>query len=71
MTALLKAYTDKLSATNYREAVTKKCLELVKDICKPATAVKYVVALNKRSFLWDVLWDYVDKFALKKEVDRK
>ena len=47
------------------------CLELVKDICKPATAGKYVVALNKRSFLWDVLWDYGDKFALKKEVDRK
>ena len=71
MTALLKAYTDKLSGTNYREAVAKKCLELVKDICKPATAVKYVVAINKRTFLWDVLWDYVDKFALKKEVDRK
>ena len=33
--------------------------------------VAYVVALNKRSFLWDVLWDYVEKFALKKEVDRK
>ena len=71
MTALLKAYTDKLSGANYREAVAKKCLELVKGICKPATAVKYVVALNKRSFLWDVLWDYIDKFALKKEVDRK
>lgn len=71
MTALLKAYTDKLSGTNYREAVAKKCLELVKDICKPATAVKYVVALNKRSFLWDVLWESVEKFALKKEVDRK
>ena len=71
MTALLKAYTDKLSGTNYREAVAKKCLELVKGICKPATAVKYVVALNKRSFLWDVLWESVEKFALKKEVDRK
>ena len=71
MTTLLKAYTDKLSGTNYREAVAKKCLELVKGICKPATAVKYVVALNKRSFLWDVLWESVEKFALKKEVDRK
>ena len=50
LTALLKAYTDKLSGTNYREAVAKKCLELVKNICKPATAVKYVVALNMRSF---------------------
>lgn len=66
MTALLKAYTDKLSGTNYREAVAKKCLELVKDICKPATAVKYVVGLNKRTFLWDVLWESVEKFALKK-----
>ena len=54
-----------------QEAVAKKCLELVKGICKPATAVKYVVALNKRSFLWDVLWESVEKFALKKEVDRK
>jgi hypothetical protein len=66
MTALLKAYTDKNSGTNYREAVAKKCLELVKNICKPATAVKYVVALNKHSFLWDVLWESVEKFALKK-----
>lgn len=66
MTALLKAYTDKSYGTNYRKAVAKKCLELVKGICKPSTAVKYVVALNKRSFLWDVLWESVEKFALKK-----
>ena len=71
VTEELKAYTDKLSGTYYREAVAKRCLELVKGICKPATAVKYVVALNKRSFLWDVLWESVEKFALKKEVDRK
>ena len=71
MTTLINAYINKISGETYREAVAKKCLELVKGICKPATAVKYVVALNKRSFLWDVLWESVEKFALKKEVDRK
>ena len=66
MTALIDAYVNKISGSTYREAVAKKCLELVKGICKPAEAVKYVVALNKRSFLWDVLWEYVEKFAVKK-----
>ena len=66
MTALINAYINKRSGITYREAVADKCLELVKSICKPAEAVKYVVALNKRSFLWDVLWEYVEKYALKK-----
>lgn len=66
MTDLINAYINKTSGDTYREAVAEKCLELVKDICKPVEAVKYVVALNKRSFLWDVLWEYVDKFALKR-----
>ncbi len=66
MTVLINAYINKTSGATYREAVSKKCLELLKGICKPAEAVKYAVALNKRSFLWDVLWEYVEKFALKR-----
>lgn len=66
MTVLVDSYINRLSGVTYREAVAEKCLELVKGICKPAEAVKYVVALNKRSFLWDVLWEYVEKYALKK-----
>ncbi|MBE6550998.1 MAG: hypothetical protein E7665_02560 [Ruminococcaceae bacterium] len=65
MTMLVNAYINKALSNTYREAVADECLKLVKRICNPATAVKYVVALNKRSFLWDVLWDSVEKFALK------
>ena len=54
--------SDTLGNT-YRETVAKKCLEFVS---KPTAAVKYVVVLNKRTFLWDVLWEYMDKFVLMK-----
>ena len=66
MVALIDAFIDKEFGVDYRDAVAARCLDLVKKICNPSDAVKYVVALNKRSFLWDVLWEYVEKFALKK-----
>ena len=51
--------------TSFLGRFTTEMIKDFKGICKPATAVKYVVALNKRTFLWDVLWEYVEKFALK------
>ena len=66
MVALIDAFVDKEFGVDYRDAVAVRCLDLVKKICNTSDAVKYVVALNKRSFLWDVLWEYVEKFALKR-----
>ena len=66
MVALMDAFINKEFGVDYRDAVAARCLDLVKKICNPSEAVKYVVALNKRSFLWDVLWEYVEKFALKR-----
>ena len=65
MVAMTDAYVNKLASDSYREAVAKKCRELLEKIIKPADAVKYAVALGKRSFMWDVLIDYVSKNALK------
>lgn len=66
MVALMDAFINKEFGVDYRDAVAARCLDLVKKICNPSEAVKYVVALNKRSFLWDVLWEYVEKYALKR-----
>ena len=65
MVVMTDAYVNKLASDSYREAVAKKCRELIEKIIKPADAVKYAVALGKRSFMWDVLIDYVSKNALK------
>ncbi len=65
MAALVGAYVDKVWGKDYREAVAERCLGLVKEICSPGEAVKYAVALGKRTFLWDVLWDYVERYAKK------
>ena len=55
MTALMDAFVGKPLNKTYREAVADKCYDLVKRITSPSDAVKYVVALGKRGFLWDVL----------------
>ena len=65
MVVMTDAYVNKLASDSYREAVAKKCRELIEKIIKPADAVKYAVALGKRGFMWDVLIDCVSKNALK------
>ena len=65
MIVMTDAYMNKLASDSYREAVAKKCRELLEKIIKPADAVKYAVALGKRGFMWDVLIDCVSKNALK------
>ena len=59
MGGMTEAYVNKLASNSYREAVAKKCRELLEEVMKPADAVKYVVALGKRGFMWDVLLDCV------------
>ena len=62
---LSSAFCAAIASDSYREAVAKKCREILEKIIKPADAVKYVVALGKRGFMWDVLIDCVSKNALK------
>ena len=69
MTTLINAYINKSIEKTYREALAECCHKLIKRIVSPTEAVKYVVALNKREFLWDVLTPEVDKWVLKVRVD--
>ncbi|GEM_PF-2677456 len=67
--AMMEAYENKLSSDSYREAVAKKCREFLDDIIKPKFAVRYVVALNARDFMWDVLFDKVEENVLRRGKD--
>lgn len=57
--AMMEAYQKKTASQSYRDAVSKKCRELLDMIVKPVTAVRYVVALGKRGLLWELLPDAV------------
>ena len=57
--SLMEAYQSKPGTQTYREAVSVKCREMLDGIVKPVTAVRYVVALDKRGLLWDLLPDAV------------
>ena len=63
--SLMEAYKNKPAAQTYREAVSAKCRELLDEIVKPVTAVRYVVALGKRDLLWDLLPDAVPPNVLE------
>ena len=63
--SLMEAYRNKSGTQTYREAVSAKCRELLDGIVKPVTAVRYVVALGKRSLLWDLLPDAVPPNVLE------
>lgn len=60
ITAMLDAYQNKSPGVNYRDAVAGACRKQLECIIAPGLAVRYVVALNKRRFLWDVLLDKVE-----------
>jgi hypothetical protein len=66
-TAMMRSYADKSFSWTYREAVADKCRELLDEIVKPDAAVQYVVALEKRGLLWELLIDRVEKNVLSKE----
>lgn len=65
MTAMVDAYLSKRPGVSYREAVAKECRKLLERIVKPSLAARYVVALDKRRFLWDVLLDKVESEVRK------
>lgn len=69
MTELINAYIDKPIEKTDSEALADCCHKLIKNIISPTEAVKYVVALNKREFLWDVLTAEVYKWVLKARDD--
>ncbi len=66
---MMEAYENKTSSATYREAVAKKCREFLDEIIKPKFAVRYVVALGARDFMWDVLFDKVEENVLRRGKD--
>ena len=52
---------------NERAVVSKVCRKLLNKIVRPSLAVPYVVALDKRNLLWDLLPDHIEEHVL--EVD--
>ena len=65
MTRLINAYENKPIGQSAREALSECCREIIKEFVSSSEAVKYVVALNKRSFMWDMLNAEVDKWVLR------
>ena len=63
--AMMQSYLGKRSSQSYREAVSAKCRELLNGIIKPVVAVRYVVALGKRSLLWELLMDAIEPNVLE------
>mgnify|MGYP002520594753 CR=1 FL=1 len=66
LSAMLDGYLNKPPAEPFRDAVIRTCLALIEKKMKPGEAIPYVVALGKRSFMWDVLCEYVEDTVLKK-----
>ena len=63
--SMMRAYTEKSPSQSYRDIVSIKCRELLEKIVRPATAVRYVVALGKRDLLWELLADQIAKNVLE------
>ena len=61
---MLEAYE-----TNWMSTVGKNINEIEIQLAE-YIGVKYAVALGKRSFMWDVLCDYVEENVLRKEENR-
>lgn len=57
--AMMDAYQKKAASQSYRDAVSAECRELLDGIVKPVAAVRYVVALDRRGLLWDLLPDTI------------
>ena len=63
-TKMMEAYLNKSHAQSYRQAVAVACRALMDKIIKPKKAVSYVVALEKRDLLWELLPDAVYSHVL-------
>ena len=49
----------------YQETIASRCRALLEGIVKPVTAVRYVVALGRRSLLWELLLDALEPNLLE------
>ena len=61
---LMKAYRRKSFSESYKDAVGGKCRELLDKIIKPSLAVRYVVTLEKRKLMWELLLDKMEKWVI-------
>ena len=68
---MMQAYLNKSYAQSYRQAVAGACSTLMDKIIKPKKAVPYVVALEKRDLLWELLPEavYTHVLAVKKNAE--
>lgn len=64
---MIAAYETRRADESYRDAVARGCRTYLETKIKPGAAVKYAVALGKKSFVWDVLLDKVAENALSEK----
>ncbi len=68
MTSMLDAYL--ISGTDFKTTVAQECRRQLETIVKPGEAVKYVVAIKDKDFLWDILYDKICDHVKRMEVSR-
>lgn len=67
MTSMLDAYLTKSACLDYKAAIAKECRRQLEKIMDVSNAVSYIVALEDKDFLWDVLYDKIYEHVRKKE----
>lgn len=70
MIAMLDAYLNKSTSLDYKAAVAKECRRQLEKIMDAGDAVPYIVALEDKDFLWDVLYDKIYEHIRKEEGKR-
>lgn len=64
---LMEAFLNKNVNVYYRDAVAGECRKLIEAIMKPDEAVKYIVAMDKRKVLFDLLLDRIEKHVRREK----
>ena len=64
---LMEAYLNKSVNAYYRDAVATECRKLIEAVMKPDEAVKYIVAMDKRKALFDLLLDRIEKHVRREK----
>lgn len=64
---MMDAYIDKPASQGYRKTVASRCRAILDQIVKPSQTVAYVVALDERPLIWDLLVDQIEKSVLRRE----
>ena len=64
---MVKAYLRN-PVGNYRETISKEAARIIEThVISFNASVKYIVALNKRDFLYDAYYRHINRFARKGE----